>query len=183
MGSRPLLLLTATVASLILLPGSSLDSRARSQVRNGQIQQPTPLKRKKFVNAHESEKIAEAFRKANKAFEKEDYKAGAESLKTAYLINPEDDLIINFLAESYAMVGDRSALLMWLRRLLTVSPCFFHLPETAASVLSAKEFRELSLATKAKGTHPHGSELAFMLSETDLIPEGIAYDPVDKAFF
>ena len=69
----------------------------------------TPFKRKKYVNAQESEKIAEAFRKANKAFEKEDYKAGAESLKTAYFINPEDDLIINFLAESYAMVGDRSA--------------------------------------------------------------------------
>jgi sugar lactone lactonase YvrE len=29
----------------------------------------------------------------------------------------------------------------------------------------------------------HRSELAFMLSETDLIPEGIAYDPLDRAFF
>ena len=183
MRSRPLLLLTATVALLTLLPGSRLDSRARSQVRNGEIQQPPPLKRKKYVNAQESEKIAEAFRKANKAFEKEDYKVGAESLKTAYLINPEDDLIINLLAESYVMVGDRSASLMWLRRLLTVSPCFFHLPETAASVLNSEEYRDLALAAKAKRIHSHGSELAFMLSETDLIPEGIAYDPVDKAFF
>jgi sugar lactone lactonase YvrE len=79
------------------------------------------------------------------------------------------------------MVGDHSALLMWLRRLLTVSPCFFHLPETAASVLNSKEFSEFALA--AKRTQPHDSELAFMLSETDLIPEGIAYDPRDKAFF
>ena len=183
MRSRPLLLLTATVAAVTLLPGSRLDSRARSQVRKGQIEQPRPLKRQKYVNAQESEKIAEAFRKANRAFEKEDYKAGAESLLTAYAINPEDDLIINFMAESYAMVGDRSALLMWLRRLLTVSPCFFHFPETAASVLSAEEYRDLALAAKAKGNHPHGSELAFMLSETDLIPEGIAYDPLDKVFF
>jgi len=138
---------------------------------------------KKYVNAQQSEKIADAFREANKAFEKEDYKAGAESLKLAYAINPEDDLIINFIAESYAMVGDRSALFTWLRRLLTVSPCFFHFPETAASVLNSREYRELALAAKAKGPGVHGSTLAFMLSETDLIPEGIAYDPLDRVFF
>ena len=138
---------------------------------------------KKYVNAQQSEKIADAFREANKAFEKEDYKAGAESLKLAYAINPEDDLIINFIAESYAMVGDRSALFTWLRRLLTVSPCFFHFPETAASVLNSREYRELALAAKAKGPGVHGSTLALMLSETDLIPEGIAYDPLDRVFF
>jgi sugar lactone lactonase YvrE len=181
MHNRPLLLLTATVAFLILSLGSRLDSRVSSQVRNGEI--PAPSKRKHYVNAQESAKIAEAFRKANQAFEKEDYKAGAESLKTAYAINPGDDFIINFLAESYAMVGDKSALLWWLRRLLTVSPCFFHFPETAASVLTSKQYRDLALAAKAKGTGPHGSKLAFTLSETDLIPEGITYDPLDKAFF
>jgi sugar lactone lactonase YvrE len=101
----------------------------------------------------------------------------------AYLINPEDDLIINLIAESYAMVGDRPALLMWLRRLLAVSPCFFHFPETAKSVLSSKEYSDLALAAKAKEIRLHGSKLAFVLSETDLIPEGIAYDPLDKAFF
>ena len=181
MRGGPLLLLTATVASLILSHAIRLDSPTRSQVRNGEI--PAPLKQKKYVNAQESEKIAEAFRKANKAFEKEDYKAGAEILKTAYSINPEDDLIINFIAEAYAMVGDRAALLKWLRRLLTVSPCFFHFPETATSVLSSKEYRDLAMAAKAKGTGMHGSKIAFMLSEIDLIPEGIAYDPLDKAFF
>jgi sugar lactone lactonase YvrE len=184
MRGRPSLLLTATVAAVILLsPGSRLESRVSSQVRNGEIKQPAPLKRKKYVNAQESEKIAEAFRKANQAFEKEDYKKGAESLLTAYAINPGDDFIINVIAEAHAMVGDRPVLLMWLRRLLTVSPCFFHFPENAASVLSAKEYSDLARAAKAKQTHPHRSEIAFTLSERDLIPEGIAYDPVDKVFF
>lgn len=178
---RALLLLLATVASLVLSPAIRLDSPSRSQVRNGAI--PAPRKQKKYVNAQDSEKIAEAFRKANKAFDKEDYKAGAESLLTAYALNPEDDFIINMIAEAYAMVGDRAALLMWLRRLLEVSPCFFHLPENAASVLSSKEYRELDKAAKAKQTRRHGSEIAFMLSEKNLIPEGIAYDPLSKAFF
>jgi hypothetical protein len=180
MRGRPSLILTATVAAVILLsPGSRLESPARSQV----INQPAPFKRKKYISAQEGEKIAEAFRKANKAFEKEDYKTGAESLLTAYAINPEDDLIINLLAESYAMVGDRAGLLRWLRRLLTVSPCFFHFPETAASVLTSKQYRDLAIAARAKEIRMHGSNVAFMLSETDLIPEGIAYDPRDRVFF
>jgi sugar lactone lactonase YvrE len=181
MRRKPLLLLTATVASLVLSPAIRLDSPFRSQVRKGDI--PAPFKQKKYVNAQESARVAEAFRKANNAFNKEDYKAGAETLLTAYAINPEDDFIINMIAEAYAMVGDRAALLMWLRRLLKVSPCFFHFPETAASVLSLKEYRNLALAAKAKQTRRHESEIAFMLSETDLIPEGIAYDPLDKVFF
>jgi sugar lactone lactonase YvrE len=183
MRSRALSLLTVAIASLTLSPASYFGSRARPQVGSEATKQSASSKRKRYVNALESEKIADAFRKANKAFVKEDYQAGAESLKIAYAMNPEDDLIINFLAESYAMVGDQSALSMWLRRLLTVSPCFFHFPETAASVLNPKEYRELALAAKAKATGAHGSMLAFMLSETDLIPEGIAYDPLDKVFF
>lgn len=183
MRSRALSLLTVAIASLTLSPASYFGSRARPQVGSGPTKQSASSKRKRYVNALESEKIADAFRKANKALVKEDYQAGAESLKIAYAMNPEDDLIINFLAESYAMVGDQSALSMWLRRLLTVSPCFFHFPETAASVLNPKEYRELALAAKAKATGAHGSMLAFMLSETDLIPEGIAYDPLDKVFF
>jgi sugar lactone lactonase YvrE len=133
--------------------------------------------------------MAAAFRKADAEFEKEDYKAGAKSLETAYAINPEDDLIINLMVESNAMVGDLSASLMWMRRLLAVSPCFFHLPENDGALLSSKEFlkskeyREIARAAQAREKSMHRSELAFMLSETDLIPEGIAYDPLDRAFF
>lgn len=183
MRSIPLLLLTAAVTSLILSSGAGLDSPATSQVRNGGIKQPAPPKRKTYVNAQESELIGEAFRKANEAFEREDFEAGREILKTAYLINPEDDLIINFLAESSVMVDDRSATLMWLRRLLTVSPCFFHFPEDVESLLKPRDLRDLALAAKAKEAGIHRSRIAFTLSEKDLIPEGIAYDPLDKAFF
>lgn len=175
------LLLPLWIVLVVLTLGPSVFTQR--QTVSAPAKNPSPSKRKKYVNAQESKKISDAFREANKAFEKEDYQAGAESLKVAYAINPEDDLIINFLAESYAMVGDQSALSMWLRRLLTVSPCFFHFPETAASVLNSREYRELALAAKAKGTGVHGSTLAFTLSEADLIPEGIAYDPLDKVFF
>ena len=60
-------------------------------------------------------------------------------LEPAYVINPEDDLILNLLAEAYVAAGDRAAGLLWLQRLQRVSPCFFHMPENSASVLDPKE--------------------------------------------
>jgi hypothetical protein len=181
----PLLLLTATVTSLLLSSGAHLDTPAISQVKNGKTKQQAPPKRKTYVNAQEGEMISDSFRKANEAFNREDFKTGREILKTAYLINPEDDLIINFLAESSVMVDDRSATLMWLRRLLMVSPCFFHFPENVATLLKPRDLRDLALAAKAKEAGIHRSKIAFTLSETDLIPEGIAYDPIrwTKPFF
>ena len=172
-------LLTATLASFVFLPASPFDSRNGSQAES---QQRAPAKQKKYVDKQESERISAGFRKANEAFEKEDYKAGAEILKTVYSINPEDDLIINFIAESYAMLGDDASLLLWLRRLLEVSPCFFHFPENRISILKSRQYRHLAQVA-AKGIRPHASEVAFMLAEKDLIPEGIAYDPLDQVFF
>src|SRR6185369_3131956 len=172
-------LLTATLASFVFLPASRFNSRNGAQAES---QQRAPAKQKKYVDKQESERISAGFRKANEAFEKEDYKAGAEILKTVYSINPEDDLIINFIAESYAMVGDDESLLLWLRRLLAVSPCFFHFPENRPSIVKSREYRKLAQLA-AKGIRPHASEVAFMLAEKDLIPEGIAYDPLDQVFF
>jgi sugar lactone lactonase YvrE len=137
---------------------------------------------RKFVNRQESEKIAEAFREANKAWEKDDYKAAAEILKSAYVINPEDDLIVSFIAESYAIAGDQRASLEWLQKLLAVSPCFFHLPENATSILNSREYKKLAAMAHTRRS-PHASKVAFVLPEKDLIPEGIAYDSTDEAFF
>ena len=172
-------LLTATLASFVFLPASRFNSRNGAQAES---QQRAPAKQKKYVDKQESERISAGFRKANEAFEKEDYKAGAEILKTVYSINPEDDLIINFIAESYAMMGDDKSLLLWLRRLVAVSPCFFHFPENRPSIVKSREYRKLAQLA-AKGIRPHASEVAFMLGEKDLIPEGIAYDPLDQVFF
>lgn len=169
---RHLLLFTATVILISL----SLISRPTL------AQETTSVPAKKFINREASEKIAQAFREANKAFEKDDYEGGAEILKTAYLINPEDDLIINFIVEGYATAGNQRASLEWLQTLLTVSPCFFHRLENAPSLLNSPGYKKLARLAHAK-SRKHESKVAFMLSEKDLIPEGIAYDPGDKAFF
>ena len=170
---RPLFLLAASVIVISLhIHTPSLNTQEpTSQVLSTQ---------QKFINEEESEKIAEAWRKAAEGWQKNDYKAAAESLKAAYLINPQDDLTINFIAESYAMAGDKANALEWLRKLLTVSPCFFHLPEDKTAILNSPDYKKLAKAARVRR---HESQLAFMLPETDLIPEGIAYDPVDDAFF
>jgi tetratricopeptide repeat protein len=145
MRNGSLLILTAILLALFLFsPASLLNSHARSQIKRDTPNQPVSSRQEEFINAQEGQKIANLFSKANQAFQKDDYKAGAAFLETAYLINPKDDLIINFLAEAYVAAGDRAAALMWLKRLQRVSPCFFHMPENAASVLDAKDYERLS---------------------------------------
>ena len=170
---KPLLLLAASVIviSFYIHTRSEDTSLFPPQVASSQ---------QKFINQEESEKVAEAWRRASEGFQKNDYKAAAESLKAAYLINPQDDLTINFIAESYAMAGDKANAIEWLRKLLTVSPCFFHLPEDKTAILNSPDYKKLARVARVRR---HESQLAFMLPEIDLIPEGIAYDPVDAAFF
>ena len=184
MRNQSLLILIAILLALVpFSPASLFGSRARAQVKRETTDQPASLPQVKFINSQEGQKIANLFRKANEAFQKEDYRGGAALLEPAYVINPEDDLILNFLAEAYVAAGDRAAGLLWLRRLQRVSPCFFHLPENSASVLDPKDYEKLSQSAKANDGRPHPSRIAFTLAETDLFPEGIAYDPVDRAFF
>jgi hypothetical protein len=57
------------------------------------------------------------------------------------------------------------------------------MPEDSASVLDPKDYEKLSQSAKANDARAHPSRIAFTLTETDLFPEGIAYDPVDRAFF
>jgi sugar lactone lactonase YvrE len=170
--------------TLLLLAALIIPAPAFSQSVGASKRTQRPATgQKKYLSIKEGEEISAAYRDAVVGFQKEDYRAAAESLKRAYAINPEDDLTINFIAESYAMAGDKTASLEWLRKLLAFNPCFFHLPENATSILNSKEYRQLAKAAEAKRPRAHRSKVAFTLAEKDLIPEGIAYDPVDGAFF
>jgi hypothetical protein len=87
MRRRPFLLILANVALLTLLSHANHpNSHARAQAKRRRTEQPVPSKIKKYVSAQESHEIGEAFSRANNAFEKQDYKTGAENLKTAYLL-------------------------------------------------------------------------------------------------
>src|SRR5690349_10011142 len=100
MRNRSLLILVAIVLALVpFSPASLFSSRARAPVKP-QVS---------FIDSHEGQKIAELFRKANQAFQKNDYSGGAALLEAAYVINPQDDVIINLLAEAYVAAGDQAA--------------------------------------------------------------------------
>ena len=107
MSNLSLLILTAVLFALALFSPSSLFGwRARSLVKRVTMDQPTSSSQQKLINSQEGQKIADLFRKANQEFIKENYKAGAAILEPAYLINPKDDIIINFLAEANLSWGD-----------------------------------------------------------------------------
>lgn len=59
-----------------------------------------------------------------------------------------------------------------------------HLNDTAFSFIREKEeFKEIIETLKLAEEPIHKSQIAFTISEKELIPEGIAYDPVEKMFY
>ncbi len=51
------------------------------------------------------------------------------------------------------------------------------------SLRGKKEFQEILNILKQSEKHVHNSKVAFTISDKDFLPEGIAYDPVDKVFY
>ncbi len=59
-----------------------------------------------------------------------------------------------------------------------------HLNDTAFNTLrDKKEFKEIIKALKESEKSVHKSQIAFIINEKELNPEGICYDPIEKMFY
>ena len=98
-------------------------------------------------------------------------------------VSPDNGGIQYELAVAEARVGRHADAIRWLEKAVSLGYDFDLAREPAfASLKRFEPYRELahrlSLVTPVRS-----SELAFRIAEPDLVPEGIAYDPVSRAFF
>jgi hypothetical protein len=90
------------------------------------------------------------------------------------------------LACAYALNGDHRNALNTLQFLLDQEHDLALLAATDSdfdSIRGTAEFKEIAKQIEEKTRPLNKSRIAFSIPEKDLIPEGIAYDPVDKAFY
>ncbi len=90
------------------------------------------------------------------------------------------------LACACALTGDTQNSVKILRRLLNEDYDLAILAETNsdfAPIRNTAPFQEIITRIKEKTQPLNNSHIAFSIPEKDLIPEGIAYDPVDEAFY
>lgn len=135
------------------------------------------------VSGERGDRVAASYREGFAAFRRRDYAGAADIFRQAYDINSQDDATVYFIAAAYALGGDKARAVEWLGKLAELKSCFSPSPATFASIAGTEEFKVVARRIAAASPRAHNSAVAFTVADKDLIPEGIAYDPVERVFY
>jgi sugar lactone lactonase YvrE len=125
-----------------------------------------------------------AFQLAGRASEARDWKTVRAALETALRLSPDHPAALYSLARAEARLGDGSAAVRTLERLATQGAVRPVADDTAfASLRRSTQFRQVAQRLAAGATPMVRSDTSFVLPDPDFIPEGIAWDPADGAFY
>jgi sugar lactone lactonase YvrE len=120
---------------------------------------------------------------ASRAYREKNYPAFLENVRKLNSRFPRHVEVLELLARAYALngnVGEALATLGSLTR-MGAAPNLDH--RDFALLKERRELTPLRAAARRNATPKGRSAVAFKLAEKDLIPEGIAYDPVADAFY
>lgn len=112
----------------------------------------------------------------------EDYAAALASMQRAVALDPRNDVATYLVAMAAAQRHDRPTALTWLRRLDALGSDLIPIPGDLLDVVDDPDAQPMIRAIRARAAAPGVTE-AFRIPQTGLVPEGIAYDPVSRAFF
>jgi hypothetical protein len=121
-----------------------------------------------------------------KAYQSKNYPEYHRLISRIVDLEPQNYEYRYYLACACALKGDLPSTVEILRFLLEEDYDLALLAETDSDfdlVRDAKPFQEIINRIKEKTKPLNNSNIAFSIPEKDLIPEGIAYDPVDKTFY
>ncbi len=119
------------------------------------------------------------------AYQKKDFAAFLENSKRAVAAAPaRHPLLLLNLARAHSLAGDKLEAVKFLEEVLDMG---FGATAAAAAdfdtVRDSAAFRKLAAKIEAVRAPVGNSSAAFTIPEKDLIPEGIAFDPVGDSFY
>lgn len=110
--------------------------------------------------------------------------AGSKIARLESLLSksPDNGSVMYRLAVACAENGESDRAVAWLQKATALGSDFDLANDPRlASLRKLAAFRQLE--AQARQTPAHSSRIAFRIAEPDLIPEGIAWDPVTKSFY
>jgi hypothetical protein len=125
-----------------------------------------------------------AYQDAIRAYEAHDYQTFLTRAKKAERLRPTHGGVIYTLACAYALTGDTAAALAMLNRYATLGYVADVAADSDLAVLRASpRLQQVRQRLTRNGKPLVRSSVAFTVPQTDLLTEGIAYDPREKAFY
>lgn len=129
-------------------------------------------------------KAIEYYHKGKDARQKDDFKAYVEYTLKALELLPGNSALRFHLARGYALTGKYDQALKLLEELIDMGLFLDAEKEKDFKALHSKDgWKPLLEKIKIRKTPVVKTEVAFTIPQRDLIPEGIAYDSVEKAFY
>jgi DNA-binding beta-propeller fold protein YncE len=128
--------------------------------------------------------VMERYRQGAEAMRKKDYAAAVQHLSAAVAGAPSHPGLMAELARAEALSGVRDAALVRLEAALKLGSGLDVVDDPSmAPTLAGDAAGPVRRAAEALRTPVSTSHEGFRLAQRDLIPEGIAYDPVGKHFY
>lgn len=125
------------------------------------------------------------------AYRRNDYVSFLNNFKKAVHLAPNHPELIYHLARAYALLNDDKEAIRCLEKTVDLG-YYFNSKNTAFDEAEANDFNLIKasdqfkaiLAKIARKNIPiNNSKVAFKLTDKDLMPEGIAYDPLEQTFY
>ena len=119
----------------------------------------------------------------NRAFSLRDWQSATDEFYRVYSVNSKDDIAVYLAAATWVRAGKPEAAFEWLQRLWQMGSCLTPSAKSFAAIQNDPRFKDTDAIIRAQAAKEHGATVAFTVTEKDLVPESIAYDPVEKAFY
>lgn len=128
--------------------------------------------------------VRQYVQKARAAYKDKSYPVMIENLKLALALRPNYGPYVYNLAVAYALNGNKDEAINWLNRVTAMGLVYPAASDKDfESIKDSAEFKRI-LKKFADNAKPVGhSTPAFTVHEKGLVPEGIAYDPVERTFY
>jgi hypothetical protein len=137
-----------------------------------------------FGTSGQAQTAAEYFEQANKAYEKKDYSANVQFLEKSIEAGGDHPIILYFLARGYALTGNQDSAILWLYKIADLG--VFFQPEKDlqfASIHKSPKFESVLKRFKENLKPTDHSKPTITIADKNLVPEGIAYDPLEEKFY
>jgi sugar lactone lactonase YvrE len=122
--------------------------------------------------------------KASQALQRQDYGAALEYFSKQLEMIPDKPDLNYKIAQTCALMGDSQKALAFLEKALTLGHPFENeLDKSFDGLRESPGFSKIQALMAEQRKPVSHSRTAFTISEKDLLPEGLAYDPLDDYFY
>jgi len=137
-----------------------------------------------FAYGQAAKMFADYLVKADECYQKKDYKNSLKYYQQADKIVPDYPRIAYSFARIHALTGKTNEAVKYLDKALDLGYGLEADNDDAfKSLNNLPEFKQILEKIKDKNKPVNTCEIAFTITEKDLIPEGMTYDPVEQCFY